>query len=301
MAKLVVSVPEVSDLSTFEGLPVETVVWDMSTPADRTDIDYVVAPALVTPKILENLAGLHPRLVQWAAIGYDGASTYLPAGIPFANATSVHETATAELALALILASERQLPQAQLQQQRHQWNRFNVHGLADKRVAVLGIGGVGAAVIERLKPFEVDLVRVAHSERDDAVGHVFSINQLFEVLPTADVVVIALPLNAGTEGLVDDSFLAAMKDGSLLVNVGRGKIANTDALVQHAGRIRLALDVTDPEPLPEDHPLWDAPETIIAPHLGGLSDAKIPRERRLRRRQAEHLLAGEEPENVVIQ
>ena len=68
-----------------------------------------------------------------------------------------------------------------------------------------------------------------------------------------------------------------------------------------AGRIRLALDVTDPEPLPEDHPLWDAPETIIAPHLGGLSDAKIPRERRLRRRQAEHLLAGEEPENVVIQ
>ncbi len=128
------------------------------------------------------------------------------------------------------------------------------------------------------------------------------IDELPALLPTAEIVIVSLPGADATRRLVDDAVLAALPDGALVVNVGRGPVVDTDALVDHVsrGRIRAALDVTDPEPLPEGHPLWSLPGVLIAPHVGGASSAMRPRIARLVKRQIERLLAGEEPLNIVI-
>lgn len=272
----------------------------MDGPPPRHDLDMAVVPYVLDMAILKHLEGLNLKLVQGPNIGYDGVVENLPAGMVFANATSVHETATAEQTLALILAAQRGIPRVVRQQDERRWEKFRSRGLADCTVIVIGVGGVGAAIIDRLKPFEVEIVRVASTERDDATGHVYSMNSIGELLPHADVVVIAVPLNASTHHLVDDTFLSRMRDDTLLVNIARGGVADTGALVQHMDRLRLALDVFDPEPLPADSPLWDSPNVIVAPHLGGLSMAQFSRHNTLLGRQIEHLLAGEEPENVVV-
>ena len=173
--------------------------------------------------------------------------------------------------------------------------------LLDNEVAI-SMDGVGRAIEARLAGFEVRIVRVARSERRDDAGPVYATSHLKELLPTADVVVVAVPLDESTTGLVDDAFLSAMSDGSLFVNVSRGAVADTDALVRHAAgaRLRLALDVTDPEPLPADHPLLGFDNVLISPHVGGASSAMLPRMARLVRDQILRLQRGDEPLNVVI-
>ncbi|MET0352938.1 MAG: NAD(P)-dependent oxidoreductase, partial [Plantibacter flavus] len=151
-------------------------------------------------------------------------------------------------------------------------------------------------------PFEVEVTRVASSAREDERGPIHGIDELPELLPHAEIVIVVVPLTDSTRGLIGDDFLAALPDDALVVNVARGPVADTDALVEHAtsGRIRLALDVTDPEPLPADHPLWSLPNVLVSPHIGGATSAMLPRMARLLRRQIEHLLADEEPENIVL-
>lgn len=131
---------------------------------------------------------------------------------------------------------------------------------------------------------------------------VHGVDELPSLLPDADIVVVTLPGGDATRRIVDDAFLAALPDGALVVNVGRGSLVDTEALVDHVGRgrIRAALDVTDPEPLPADHPLWSLPGVLIAPHVGGASSAMRPRIARLVRAQIDRLVAGEEPLNVVL-
>jgi phosphoglycerate dehydrogenase-like enzyme len=130
---------------------------------------------------------------------------------------------------------------------------------------------------------------------------VHAITDLPALLPSADVVVLVLPLTDETRGLVDASFLASMKDGALLVNVARGAVVDTDALVKEltSGRLRAAVDVVDPEPLPADHPLWDCPGLLVSPHVGGSSSAMWPRAYRLVRDQLHRIAAGEEPVNIM--
>jgi phosphoglycerate dehydrogenase-like enzyme len=124
---------------------------------------------------------------------------------------------------------------------------------------------------------------------------------LYEQLPLHDIVMVSVPLNEHTRRLVDQRFLAAMPDGALLVNVARGPVADTEALLREttSGRLRAALDVTDPEPLPSDHPLWNAPGVLITPHVGGASTAMLPRMARLIRKQIALLQEGKPPVNVV--
>ena len=241
-------------------------------------------------------------LVQSQSIGYDGVAEFLPAGRVFANASGVHETSTAELALALILASQRELPRLIQNQQEGRWDARPTASLADRRVLIVGYGGVGKAIEDRLLPFETTVTRVASTERTDDRGRIHGIAELHTLLPEHDIVVVGVPLSDSTRHLIDDAFLAAMPDGALLVNVARGPVADTDALVRHtaSGRIRAALDVTDPEPLPQDHPLWRTPGVIISPHVGGASSAMRPRMGRLLQRQIELMLAGEPPVNVVL-
>ena len=302
-APLLVSVPgsalrtEIGDLDG-----VEFIRWDMDGPPPVEAIDIVVQPYMDGTARLANLAGATVRLVQSQSIGYDGVDAVLPRGNVFANATTVHETSTAELTLALILAVQRGIPQFVRAADEGRWAPARLESLADRTVLLLGYGGVGKAIEDRLLPFETNVIRVASRARDDERGPIHGLDELPDLLPKADIVVVGVPLNSNTTGLVDDAFLSAMRDGALLVNIARGPVADTDAILRHAesGRLRFALDVTDPEPLPNGHPLFALPNVLISPHVGGASTAMMPRMARLVREQVERMLRGEEPVNVVL-
>jgi phosphoglycerate dehydrogenase-like enzyme len=305
---IVVSVPGSALLNTYEALPgaapggVEFVRWDMQTPAPHDVLDIVVPPYMGGTAVLAGLAEVRTRLVQSQSIGFDGVAAMLPPGVVFANAASVHETSTAELAMALILASQRGVPGFVRAAEQGEWAPVRYESLADRRVLIVGYGGVGKAVEARLSGFEVSVTRVASRARDEGGLPVHGIDELPALLPDADVVVVGTPLTDATRHLVDDAFLSALPDGALVVNVARGAVADTDAVLKHAaqGRLRFALDVTDPEPLPHGHPLFALPNVLITPHVGGASSAMLPRMARLLRRQIERMLAGEPPLNVVL-
>lgn len=301
---LVVSVPTDELARDLAPLPegVDVVVWPMDGPAPRTAFDIVVPPYMKMAKVLERLEGVEVGLVQGQSIGYEGVADVLPPHLRFANATTVHETSTAELAVALTLASQRQLDLFAVNTAKGVWAPVFADSLADRRVMLLGFGGIGKAVAARLLGFEVELIAVASTARNEDGMPVHGVDELPELLPQAEIVIASLPGGDATRHIIDDAFLSALPDGALVVNVGRGPLIDTEALVGHVqrGRIRAALDVTDPEPLPEGHPLWGLPGALISPHVGGASTAMRPRIARLVKRQIAHLLAGEEPENVVI-
>ncbi len=277
--------------------------WDLDGPAPAQHIDIVVPPYMGATPRLAALEEVTTRLVQSQSIGYDGVEDYLPMGHRFANAASVHETSTAELALGLIIASQRGFPGYIRAADREEWVPERQQSLADRRVLILGLGGVGRAIEARLQPFEVEIIRVARTARETDAGYIHSFTELPTLLPTADIVVLAVPLTEENTGFVDDKFLTSMAQGALLVNVARGAVVDTDALVRHlsTGRIRAALDVTDPEPLPAGHPLWGMPNALITPHVGGATSAMMPRMAQLIRRQIDLMLAGKPAENVVLE
>jgi phosphoglycerate dehydrogenase-like enzyme len=244
------------------------------------------------------------QVVQLQSAGYEQFVGALPDGVTLCNAAGVHDASTAELALTLTLASIRDIPELVGSQGRRHWEPLRLRSaLADRRVLVVGYGRIGRAIARRFAPFEVTLTAVASRARagDELVPHVHGIDELPDLLPDHDVVVVIVPLTDSTRGLIDASLLGRMPDGALLVNVSRGPVVDTAALVAEctAGRLRAALDVTDPEPLPEDHPLWAAPGVLITPHVGGATDAMRPRAIALVRRQVEALLAGESVDNAV--
>ena len=307
---LLVTVPGASlrrALDQTGGVPdgVEVVEWDLAGPppieAGRR-IDIVVPPYMGAADRLGVLDGVDVGLVQSQSIGYDDIAAALPPGHVFANAASVHETSTAELTLALVLAAQRGIPDFVRAASKGRWAPARHESLADRRVLLVGYGGVGRAIEERLAPFEVELTRIASRARDDEVGRIHGIDELPQLLPAAEIVIVGVPLNESTTGLVDAAFLAAMPDGALLVNIARGKVADTAAILAEAqsGRLRFALDVTDPEPLPDGHPLFALANVLISPHVGGASTAMMPRMARLLRRQVERMLRGDEPLNVVL-
>jgi phosphoglycerate dehydrogenase-like enzyme len=303
-SRLLVTVPG-ETLRRAIGTPPEGVdleLWDMATPAPADHIDLVVPPYMGTADRLGALEDVSTRLVQSQSIGYDDVPGELPPGHVFANAASVHETSTAELTLALVLAAQRGIPDFVRAAAEGRWAPARHESLADRRVLLLGYGGVGRAIEARLAPFEVEVVRVASRARDDAEGRIHGIDELPELLPTADIVIVGVPLTDATTGLVDGAFLSAIPDGALVVNIARGKVADTEAILDHAtrGRLRFALDVTDPEPLPDGHPLFALSNVLISPHVGGASTAMMPRMARLVREQIERMLRGDEPLNVVL-
>ena len=305
---LVVSLPGSALLDAYRALPgdepaeVEFVTWDLKSPAPREHLDIVVPPYMNGVAGLRSLGEITSRLVQSQSIGYDGVEDILPPGIVFANAATVHETSTAELTLALMLAAQRGIPDFVRAAERGEWAPERLASLADRRVLIVGYGGVGKAVEARLAGFEVEITRVASRARDEDGVHVHGIDELSALLPEADIVVVGTPLTDATRGLVDDAFLSALPDGALVVNIARGQVADTDAVLKHAqsGRLRFALDVTDPEPLPNGHPLFALPNVLISPHIGGATSAMMPRMARLLRHQIERMLAGEAPLNVVL-
>jgi phosphoglycerate dehydrogenase-like enzyme len=281
---------------------VDVVEWDLSTAAPFDHADIVVPPYLGSPTVLGQLATVSVRLIQSQSIGYDRVVDSLPPGNVFANAVGVHETSTAELAMALILASQRAIPDFVRDAQQGRWAPTWRPSLADSTVLLVGYGGVGKALEARLLPFETTVVRVARTARSDERGPVHGLDDLPELLAAADVVVVAVPLTESTTHLIDDRFLSMVKDGALVVNIARGRVADTQALLAHAstGRIRVALDVADPEPLPSNHPLFGLPNVLVSPHVGGMSTAMLPRMARLLNDQVQRMARGDDPINVVL-
>lgn len=300
----VVSVPTVSFADDIGPVPegVEVIVWSMDAAAPVPRIDIVVPPYMDQRNALVHLADIEVGLIQGQSIGYEGVAALLPTGVPFANAASVHETSTAELAVALTLAVQRHLDAFAVNGRERRWAPVFADSLADRRVLLLGYGGIGKAVAARLAPFEVEIVPVASRAREEDGIRVHGVDELAELLPTVDIVILSLPGGDATHHIIGEEELSALPDGALVVNVGRGSLIDTDALVRHVerGRIRAGLDVTDPEPLPSEHPLWNTPGVLIAPHVGGASSAMRPRIAALLRRQIQHLVAGAPFENVVL-
>jgi phosphoglycerate dehydrogenase-like enzyme len=285
------------------GLPdtLDVRVWDGSgqPPADALEAtEMYVVPYTFEPVVAEAAARM-PRLrvVQTLTAGVEHLRPYVGEGVRLCNARGVHDASTAELALALVLASLRGIPDFVRARDRGRWAHAERPSLADRTVLLVGYGSVGAAVERRLLPFECDVVRVARSAREGVAG----LEALADLLPLAHVVVLTVPLTDETHGMVDAAFLAGMRDGALLVNVSRGPVVDTEALVGElrAGRLTAALDVTDPEPPPPGHALWSVPGLLLSPHVGGNTSAFLPRALRLVRAQLERFAAGRPLANVM--
>lgn len=266
-------------------------------PADAEEVEFFV-PSYEWPADLSVLASM-PRLrvVQTLTAGVEHVCPFTPQGVTLCSGRGIHDASTAELAVALILASQRGLPSLIRAQDRHEWGNGFFPSLADRSVLIIGYGAIGAALEDRLTPFEVSITRVARSARPG----VHAVSDLPALVPQADIVVVTAPLTPQTRGLVDEEFIARMGRDALLVNVGRGPIVDTEALLTalQERRIRAALDVVEPEPLPADHQLWDAPGLLLTPHVGGPTSAFWPRAHRLVREQLQRFAAGEALANVV--
>jgi phosphoglycerate dehydrogenase-like enzyme len=271
-------------------------------PGTIDEVAFYVLPYMRGPAVLARAAEM-PKLqvVQTLTAGYEEFLPLVPPGVTLCNAAGLHDTSTAELAVALALASGRHLDDFARHQPAGAWRFEWGRALADQRVLIIGYGHIGQAIERRLDGFEVaSVTRVARHARTGPPP-VQPIEDLHRLLPRADVTFLIAPHTPQTEGMIGAAELALLPDGALLVNVARGKLVDTDALVAEleTGRIRAALDVTDPEPLPPDHPLWRQPGVLISPHVGGASSAFFPRADRLMAAQLNRFMAGQPLENVV--
>lgn len=240
--------------------------------------------------------------------------------VTICNAHGAHNVATAEWTLAAILTMLKQFPLFLDIQRSANWRRRNeastayaaisgdarphhppvmLEDLTGKTVLIVGHGAIGKEIERMMAPFRVEILRVARTARENPQVH--PVTTLDSLLPRADVVVLILPYSPQTRWLIDRPQLALLRQGALLVNAARGAIVNTDALVAalQAGRIRAAVDVTDPEPLPEDHPLWSCPNLLITPHIGASSPHFARNALRVVAAELQRYRKGEALHNIV--
>ena len=286
----------------FGGLPdgLAADVWTGGEPlpATKDEVEFIVLPMRVAPDTLTRVTRLpNLKVVQLTSAGAERVIPYIPASITLANARGAHDAATAEWTVGVIVAHLRNFPRFVTAQREGRWDFAVSESVAGKRVLIIGYGSIGAAVERRLAGWEVTVERLARTARAGVRG----MNELPEALPRADVVVLLVPVTDQTRHLVDADFMARMKDGALLVNAARGAIVDTDALVKElsTGRIKAALDVTDPEPLPKGHPLWTAPGLLLTPHVGGAVTQATERAYAIVHAQLARYAAGQPLQNVI--
>lgn len=295
-------VPEQTAPDLRAMLPEGTTLHDLPQHGPLPDVlghaDVLIAgffherPAEAIPR----LDGL--RVVQSLSAGVDMLVSHVPAGVTLCDGSGIHDVSVSEWVVMAILAMRRRLPEHVLQQQQAAWRFGGGADIEGATVLIVGYGSIGRALETRLMALGANVTRVARSRRDGVHG----VEELPALLPHADVVVLLVPLTQETRGLVDAEFIEHMRDAALLVNAARGAIIDTDALLDalRQERIRAALDVTDPEPLPDGHPLWTAPGVLITPHIGGAVARVFERGWRFAGEQVRRYMAGERLRNIVV-
>ncbi len=311
------------DDALFRYFPAGVEVVRYSIEGDATyEVDLLVAPSF-GKQAADILPRVRTRYIQTISAGVETIQPMVPPGVVLLNAKGVHDSSTAEWAVTATLASLKWLPFYEDLRRQGEWvsaaasegywqqTYGSPHGagtpilleeLAEKSVLIVGYGSIGKAIEARLLPFEPrEIVRLARTARADERGPIHGFDDLQQLLPEADVVVLITPLTEETHHLIGAAELGLMRRGAILVNAARGGVVDTDALVGalEAHRIRAVLDVTDPEPLPAGHPLWRAPGLLLTPHIAGSTPLFLHRVFRFVGRQLGHLLAGEAPENII--
>lgn len=268
-------------------------------PSEHLDADVVVVGfdnAAATGARFADLPGL--RLVQTLNAGYEQWVPHLPDGVVLSNGRGAHGGSTAEWVVAALLSIYRDLPGFRALQADGVWGFHDTETLIGKRVVVLGAGDLAVNLAARLAPFEVEVTLVGRHARAGVVA----LSEVDDLLPGADAVVAMLPATTETYRLLDAGFLSLLRDGAVVVNAGRGSAVDTDALLAEltSGRLRAALDVTDPEPLPPGHPLWSAPGLLLTPHVAGSTEGGWERAWRVAKAQIDVFAAGGRPPNAVV-
>lgn len=279
MSKLVVLVPDPHGVAALSHLPnvhaVEFTPGSVLPPA-AAEAEVLVAHGIEPEAAGGLLAGL-PRLrtVQLFSSGMERWLSVVPEGVSVSNADGAHGDTVAEWAVAHLLSHYRDVAGYRRKQQERRWEAHRTGTLSGARVLVFGAGGIGEAIKARLEPFGSHVSMVGRRARDG----VHSFAQGRAMVPDHDAVVLSLPLSEETRQMVDVEFLASMKDQAVLVNVGRGGLVDTGALVAEcqSGRLHAILDVTDPEPLPRDHPLWTATGVVVTPHAAAITSDVLDR------------------------
>jgi phosphoglycerate dehydrogenase-like enzyme len=282
-----------------DGGPV--IVWDggSARPVGIETVEFLVGQSFAGPPTAESFAQLPAlRVIQVFAAGVETWLPAIPDGVTFCNGRGINGAAVAELAIAGLLDVVRDLPRYARQQRDHVWDRGEVRSLTDRAVLVLGAGDIGSRIARVCAALGARVTVVGRTARDG----VRAFSELPGLLPSAEVVLAAVPSTPDTIGLVDAGVLAQLPDGAIFVNVGRGDLVRTDHLLAEltAGRLWAVLDVTDPEPLPDRHPLWDAPNLRLFPHAGGGSIGWQARAYRFAAAQIERYRTGQPLENVVL-
>jgi len=299
---ITVWLPEADTAEQMGGLPdgLAADVWtgDEPLPDSAAEVEVVVLPFAVPPSrvpVLEKLRRL--RLIQLMSAGAEHVLPFVPPDVTLCNARGVHDPAVAEWVLAVILAQVRQLPRFLAAQQAGTWDPVRSEPLAGQTVLIVGYGSIGETVERMLVPFGVTVERVARRARPG----VLSMDDLPAVLPNADVVILLVPITPATTHLVDARFLSQLHDHALLVNAARGPVVDTDALLAElrSGRLRAALDVTEPEPLPAGHPLWSVPGLLLTPHVAGAMSTTRARVMTMVADQLARYAAGQPLLNIV--
>ncbi len=287
-----------SDLKVPDGITLRSPKDFPLDTSDLSEINFYV-PSYMGGAAALSYAAKMPNLkvLQMPNAGYDDALAYVRPGLTLCNASGVHDASTAELAVGLALASRRGFPEFIRDQIAGTWDHRRFTSLSDSNIGVIGFGSIGKQVVKNLSGFDVNVTSFSKSGRDGSV----KIEELDKHLPNLDIVILILPLTDESRHMFNQERLAKMKDGALIINVARGPIIETDALIAelNSGRLFAALDVTDPEPLPAGHRLWSAKNLLLVPHVGGNSTAFEPRARRLVESQLALLADGKTLNNIV--
>jgi phosphoglycerate dehydrogenase-like enzyme len=268
--------------------------------ADLESIEFYVPRYMGGPQAIAMVPQMkNLKVIQSPNAGVDDVLKIRPEGVTLCNAAGVHDASTAELAVGLAIASRRGFAPFAIQQQAQHWQHERMPSLSDSKIAIIGFGNIGKTIMKMLSGFEVTVTPFSKSGRDGSL----TFDHFDRLLPTFDVIILIVPLTDQTRHLMNAERLAAMKDGAALINVARGAVVDTEALIRelNSGRITAGLDVTDPEPLPDGHPLWSARNVIITPHVGGDSEAFTPRGRKLVEEQLARFAAGEPLLHIVAQ
>ena len=289
---------EFSGLVIHESLKVFPLHGKFPEPEILEKIQFYVPPYMVGPRALEAISRMSSlQVIQSPNAGVDDILKILPPGVTLCNAKGVHDASTSELAIGLAISARRGFPTFMANQSQGKWVHERHNALADSRVGIVGMGNIGSLIARQLEAFSVEVISFSRSGKDGNK----TMSDFDQLLPTLDVVILILPLSNESHHLMNRSRINSMKPGATLVNMARGAIIETSALVDalNRGHITAGIDVTDPEPLPEEHPLWSAPNLIITPHVGGDSSAFNPRVRALIESQVERFATGQPLINVV--